>query len=100
MKFDDTGIFSDAHHLMLQAPRTIEEYVDGAQKVLDRAFGKGYAKSNPQLVAAFISAAALDFATSIAACSHQDLSDKLDCALQLFKDGINLLQNLNDNATD
>lgn len=51
--------------LMRQAPKTVHLYLIEAIENIDDCFGKGYAKANPQLVAAFISACAVDFQTMI-----------------------------------
>lgn len=56
-----------AHTLMGQASSTVCEYLDGAVKIIDAKFGKGYAKEHQELTSAFIRAAAMDFATAILA---------------------------------
>ncbi len=46
---------------MYQAPKTIAGYMIDSIAHIDKAFGDGYAKSNPELVGAFIQACALDY---------------------------------------
>ncbi len=59
------SITASADTLMSQAPETIGVYLRQADNWINRVFGEGYAKRNPQLVAAFISAAASDFNTAL-----------------------------------
>lgn len=61
-----------ANELVAQAAITANEYMLSAVDSIDRYFGEGYAKDNPALVGAFMSAAALDFQ----ACSNNQI---LDC---------------------
>lgn len=96
MKFRNNEEASVSNELMCQAPRTIEMYLDNAKKAIDRVFGEDYAKDNPQLVAAFLTASTLDFTTAIIDCSYRDFSSKLDEGLCLLQDGIKLLQELID----
>jgi hypothetical protein len=60
-------IMADATTLMRQAPDTIDEYLGKARKFIDAEFGEGYAAKHPDLVAAFIKAAAYDFNTALVA---------------------------------
>jgi hypothetical protein len=59
----DEHIPSDGE-MMGQASRTANEYLIHAVDSIDRALGEGYAKKNPELIGAFMQAAALDFLTS------------------------------------
>lgn len=55
------SITADYHTLMRQASMTAAEYMsEGADKI-DAMFGDGYAKKHPELLAAFMTAAALDY---------------------------------------
>ena len=47
--------------LMKQAGWTAGDYLEAAVEKIDKKFGKGYAKKNPQLIGAFMQTAALDF---------------------------------------
>ena len=49
---------------MRQAVITADVYLMGAIKLIDERLGKGYAKEHPELIGAFIQAAALDFQTT------------------------------------
>ena len=53
--------------LMLQAPDTVAGYLRSAVNEIDSVFSKGYAEKHPELVAAFIGAAASDFNASATA---------------------------------
>lgn len=55
----------DLHNAMLQAPMTIEMYLDGGIKVIDRHLGIGYAKEHPELLAAFIKGCCMDFQCAV-----------------------------------
>ena len=52
---------------MDQAPKTIGNYLIDAVRMIDHKFGAGYSADHPELVAAFIKASAMDFATAIIA---------------------------------
>lgn len=52
---------SSIPQLVEQAPSTIDHYIYRGIKTIDRDFGEGYAKTNPQLLAAYITACASDF---------------------------------------
>src|ERR1035437_988991 len=53
----------DAQSLMRQAGMTAEEYLNDGIRCIDRSLGKGFAKDHPELIAAFMRTAALDFAS-------------------------------------
>lgn len=59
-----TGITADFDQLMEQAPETVELYMFAAVAKIDKVFGAGYAKQHPELVGAFIQAAAIDYKAS------------------------------------
>jgi len=63
----DNDISATATTLLSQAHGTAEVYMTEAVKSIDRLFGKGFAQHYPDLVAAFMKTAAIDFATAIAA---------------------------------
>lgn len=54
----------DAQTLMIQAMETAETYLDHAIIDIDKRLGQGYAKAHPELVAAYMQTAAIDFATT------------------------------------
>lgn len=54
---------------------TAAEYLHKGVKALDGEFGEGYAARHPELLAAFMRTAALDFQTSVCAAVAQDLLD-------------------------
>jgi hypothetical protein len=51
----------DAADAVEQAGATIGQYLHQAINEIDRALGAGYAKKNPELIAACVSAQTLDF---------------------------------------
>jgi hypothetical protein len=50
--------------LLDQACKTADTYMQSAIEYIDKRFGDRYAEKHPQLVAAFMHVAALDFKTS------------------------------------
>lgn len=60
-----TRITANAEELMKQASMTAHDYFLSAIKSIDDHFGVGYAKNNPELIAAFMQVAARDFHTAI-----------------------------------
>lgn len=60
-----TLVPTDAETLMRQASMTANEYAVAAIESIDRLLGEGYAKAHPELIAAFITAAAQDFHTAM-----------------------------------
>lgn len=50
--------------MVKQAPMTVDTYLREAVERIDGVFGDGYAKSHPELVAAFIAACVEDFSTA------------------------------------
>ena len=59
------GITASPATLMRQAPDTAGLYLGKVVECVDREFGEGYAKKNPELVAKMIEACARDFETAI-----------------------------------
>lgn len=58
-------ISASADTLVGQASRTAAQYLQEAVRSIDAEFGDGFAKKNPQLVAAMINAASKDFHTTL-----------------------------------
>ncbi len=75
----DHRIDASAETLMRQAKLTAGEYLDAAVLDIDEKFGSGFAKSHPELVAAYMTTAALDYGTVTNAQSIQDLDLRPDC---------------------
>ena len=59
--------------LVRQASYTADAYFHNAIINIDATFGEGYAKANPQLVGAYIQAAAADFQAAILANINNQL---------------------------
>lgn len=69
--------------LMRQAAPTIAEYLRSAIEHIDAQLGDGYAKAHPELLGAFIRAAALDFHAGI-------LSEALSDAAYEIRQGLEM----------
>jgi hypothetical protein len=54
-----------ADELMKQAPWTMDLYLTEGIARIDRLLGEGYAKKNPDLLAAFMRGCTVDFATAM-----------------------------------
>jgi hypothetical protein len=68
--------------LVGQAPDTAGQYLRAAIRQIDAELGEGYAAKNPQLIAAFIKAAAMDFTSSCSIIAAQEVSESITSALQ------------------
>lgn len=53
-----------AQELMRRAMMTAHDYMTHAETDIDAHFGAGFARQNPALIAAYMQAAALDFAAT------------------------------------
>ena len=62
---------------MRQAPMTAQMYLMEAIECIDKAFGQGYAKDNPDLVAAFIRVSGQDFTAAILAQTIAEAAEEL-----------------------
>ena len=58
-----TGL--DSAGLMRQAWMTADEYLGHAIECIDQRLGNGYAKSHPELIAAFMQTSARDYAAGL-----------------------------------
>ena len=67
-----------ADTLLEQAPKTAKTYLNESVLVIDKAFGSGYAKANPELVGAFMQTAALDYLAGILEAKGQAIASCLD----------------------
>jgi hypothetical protein len=66
-------ITADATMLMNQAGPTAAVYLRSAVDSIDREFGEGYARENPELVAAMVAAATADFSVALIVQTLQEL---------------------------
>lgn len=78
----------NADKLMRQAPWTVNCYLQGAIREIDKAFGEGYAKAHPDLVGKFIESAAQDFHTAIISKEMHNLAANIGCAGQNIMSGL------------
>lgn len=65
-------ITADSSTLLRQASMTADVYLRRADQYIDRLFGNGFARANPELVAAFMQAAAIDLGSAIVARAIQN----------------------------
>jgi hypothetical protein len=70
-------ISADSSTLMRQASMTVDVYMREAITRIDQAFGIDYAKKHPELVGAFIQAAAMDMTGSIIAKMVEEIADAI-----------------------
>jgi len=56
---------------MFQAVDTAKSYMLRGQEIIDAHFGKGYAAQHPELLAAFMQTAAMDFDTWVRRMLHE-----------------------------
>jgi len=56
--------------LMRQASMTAHDYMQKAISDIDNLLGEGYAKEHPELIAAYMQTAALDFMASFGLADH------------------------------
>jgi hypothetical protein len=70
-------ITADGKTLMRQASMTAREYLEQAIERIDRMLGEGFAKKHPELIGAFMQAAAVDLGSAIIAKTLQDGLERL-----------------------
>ena len=72
---------TSAEELMRQASMTAQQYFHAAIKSIDDKFGERYAETHPELIGAFLQAAATDFHTA-------RLAQELQSAASIIADAI------------
>ncbi len=60
---------------MKQAPTHIQMYLQDAIKMIDEAFGEGYSKEHPELVARFIQAASMDSTAAVLSRALKEIAE-------------------------
>lgn len=73
-----TGSFDS---LLRQAWETAGDYLEHGIRQIDGALGKGYAKDHPELIAAFMQTAAIDFASATIAKTLASALEEIATAL-------------------
>jgi hypothetical protein len=68
---------TSSEYAMKQAMMTTHDYMLGAVADIDQVFGKDYARTHPELVAAYMRTAAQDFHTTIMKAAAQDIRDEI-----------------------
>ncbi len=77
MNEDNQEVSAGWETLLRQASITAEVYFQEAVAMIDSKFGEGYAKKHPELVGAFMNAAARDFASSSQVVAAQKITSAL-----------------------
>jgi hypothetical protein len=75
-------VTASAETLMHQAVATADVYLMGARDAIDHHFGKGYAVNHPELIAAFMRAAASDYRSAMILAVGQNIERALDAIAQ------------------
>jgi hypothetical protein len=84
----DTRVEASFEKLTEDAARTAGVYLRRAIENIDSQFGKGYAKSNPLLVAAMIQASAADFQAAQTNVAGHAIADALQTGLERVGDAL------------
>ena len=63
---------------MRQTPMTADEYLHSAIDCVDARLGKGYTRAHPELIAAFMQTAAIDFAAGVLARAIEAVADTIE----------------------
>ena len=80
-------IQADSATLLRQASMTADEYLANAIADIDKRLGTGYAKTHPELIAAFMQTAAIDMGSAVIAGAIEDLSETLGSAARALGTG-------------
>ncbi len=74
----DDSITASTQTLFSQASDAAESYMNRAVSSIDSRFGDGFAKKNPELIAAFMKTCASDFAASINGRSLEKVASRIE----------------------
>ena len=66
-----------ANDLMVEAPDTVNFYLECAIGRIDNSLGEGYAKEHPELLAGFLQACATEFHTAIEARETTEVAEAI-----------------------
>ena len=77
-----------ARLLLRQAPMTANEYLMSAIDHIDQQLGKDYARSHPELIAAFMQTSAIDLGTAVIARAVESLSNSLVGAFNEMQESV------------
>ena len=75
--FEETKITATSTQLMEDAPYTAAVYMRKGRDIIDDLFGEGYAAKYPELLAAFVTASAVDMAGAMIARSLDHMPERL-----------------------
>jgi hypothetical protein len=70
-------VHADSATLLRQASMTASTYLGEAIESIDGRLGAGYAKQHPELIAAFMQAAALDFGAAVIAGGLEEIAENM-----------------------
>ena len=79
-------MFEEEHGPAEAATGFADQFVDAGIAKLDAAFGNGYAKANPQMLAAYLATCASNLNAFMTAATMVEPEFELDDALALFED--------------
>lgn len=85
-------VSADFDTLMHQAGMTAGVWLDAAIKAIDRIHGEGYAKKNPGLVSAFISASASDYGRAMDNLTAQITAESRREAAEIIANAFSSIQ--------
>lgn len=90
MSFMNSGPEIEASYTTLfdQAKGTVSEYMSRAVTDLDNEFGEGYARKNPALVAAMVTAMGQDFTTAARSKAQQGMVEAVVNAITAITEAI------------
>jgi hypothetical protein len=71
-------ITAEPETLVRQAALTTADYMRDAVNEIDKTFGDGFAKKNPELVGQFIQTCATDYSAAAVVSAIQDLTEVVD----------------------
>jgi uncharacterized protein YukE len=78
-------VSADSDTLLYQAMTTTARYLKSAIMEIDDELGKGYAKQHPELIAAYMRTAAVDFQAGVIAGALEDISESIEKAAEALE---------------
>lgn len=68
---------SDLDRTKGEAPLAVARYLEEARRAIDRVFGEGHAAANPELVAAFVQACAIEAAINAGRIASRETNETI-----------------------
>jgi len=85
--------------LLRQAPMTAHDYMMKAISDIDELLGKGYAKQHPELIAAYMQTASIDFGAAVIARAIESVASALDNIERTLDNSATLFANAGTETT-